>query len=220
MQLLTVHDAEYPLDSPCNQPMVPRSSQESASGISKHVTIFSPSISRIVLNERPLFNVNMFMCNRLPQSQQGDWPEPTKFDQLRIKTGMQLIQLINAELDLGIRHARQALNSADMWAVAEEYHRRANRAYANASRLIPVVFEISEDEQSRVESRLELLQAMLEVLTSIGSTATPAEDEIAALARAVWDARGCPEGLPEDDWFRAEQALKAKEESNAVCVVS
>ncbi len=172
---------------------------------------------RIVLNKRPLFNVNMFMSNRLPQAQQGNWPEPTKFDQLPIKTGMQLVQLINAELDLGIRDARQALNSADTWAVAEEWHGRATRAYANASRLIPVVFEISEDEQSRVESRLELLQAMLEVLSSIGSTPTPAEDEITALARAVWEARGCQEGLAEEDWFRAERALKVQKESEVAC---
>jgi hypothetical protein len=24
----------------------------------------------------------------------------------------------------------------------------------------------------------------------------------------LWKARGCPEGLPEEDWFRAERALK------------
>jgi hypothetical protein len=59
---------------------------------------------------------------------------------------------------------------------------------------------------------------MLEALSAIGSTPTPAEDEIAVLARAVWEARGCQEGLPEEDWFRAERALKAKKESNVVCV--
>ena len=60
------------------------------------------------------------MSEYLPPSHQGDWPEPTKFDKLRIKTEMQLVQLINAELDLGIRDARQALKSADTWAVAED----------------------------------------------------------------------------------------------------
>jgi len=36
------------------------------------------------------------------------------------------------------------------------------------------------------------------------------QDQIAALAYALWEARGCPEGSPEDDWFQAEQELTAK----------
>ena len=39
---------------------------------------------------------------------------------------------------------------------------------------------------------------------------TPDQDQIAALAYALWEARGCPEGSPEDDWFQAEQQLTAK----------
>jgi hypothetical protein len=160
------------------------------------------------------------MSKQLPPSHQDDWPDLSKFDQLRIKTEIQLIQLINAELDLGIRDARQALKSADLWAAAEECYRRANRAHAKAARLIPVVAEITDDERSRVESKLDHLLGMLEALSAIGSTPTPAENEIAALARAVWEARGCPEGLPEEDWFRAERALKTQKESNAACLVS
>lgn len=38
---------------------------------------------------------------------------------------------------------------------------------------------------------------------------TPDQDQIAALAYALWEARGCPEGSPEDDWFQAEQELTA-----------
>jgi hypothetical protein len=79
------------------------------------------------------------------------------------------------------------------------------------------VDEITEDERSRVESKLNRLQRMLEALATIGSKPAPAEDEIAALARAVWEARGCPEGLPEEDWFRAERALKAQSVLHAVC---
>jgi hypothetical protein len=36
---------------------------------------------------------------------------------------------------------------------------------------------------------------------------TPDQDQIAALAYSLWEARGCPEGSPEDDWFQAEQEL-------------
>ena len=146
--------------------------------------------------------------------------ELSKFDELRIKTGKQLVELINNELDLGIRDARQALKTADTPAAAEKCYLRAKRAYAEVSLLIPLVAEITEDERNRVETRLEHLQGLLEALSAIGSTPTPTEGEIAALARTLWEARGCPEGLPEEDWFRAERALKTQRESNAVCLVS
>lgn len=46
------------------------------------------------------------------------------------------------------------------------------------------------------------------------STGTsPAHEEIAALAHSLWQARGCPEGKPEEDWFNAERTLKAKSEA-------
>jgi len=157
------------------------------------------------------------MREYLHPSHQGEWPEPTKFDQLRIKTEVQLVQLINAELDLGIRDARQALNSADTWAVAEECRSRANRAYIKVARLILLVAEITEDERNKVESKLDRLRRRIEALSAIGSTPTPAEDEIAVLARAVWEARGCPDGLPEEDWFRARRALTTQKESEIAC---
>jgi len=156
------------------------------------------------------------MSEYLTPSKQGYWSEPTKFNKLRIKTEMQLIRLINVELDLGIRDARQALKSVDTRVIVEECHRRAKRACVKAARLIPLVGEITEDERNRVESKLNRLQRMLEALAAVGSKPTPAEDEIAALARAVWEARGCPEGLPQEDWFRAERALKAHSKSQAV----
>ena len=147
---------------------------------------------------------------------QRDWPEPTKFDTLRIKTERQLVQLINIELDLGIQEARKALKSADTWPVREECSRRANRAYARSTHLLPLVVEITGDERSRLESRLKHLQRMLEALSAIHCTLAPTEDEIATLARAVWEARGCPEGLPEENWFRAERALKGQRESSSL----
>jgi len=33
------------------------------------------------------------------------------------------------------------------------------------------------------------------------------QQEVAALAYKFWQARGCPEGTPEEDWFRAEQEI-------------
>ena len=35
-------------------------------------------------------------------------------------------------------------------------------------------------------------------------------EEIAALAYSLWQARGCPEGSPEEDWFEAAKELRAR----------
>jgi hypothetical protein len=40
-------------------------------------------------------------------------------------------------------------------------------------------------------------------------------EQIAALAYALWQERGCPEGSPEQDWLKAEDELKAKIEGQA-----
>ncbi len=143
--------------------------------------------------------------------------ELSKFDELRIKTERQLVELINHELDLGIREAHQALSSAGTWTFAEDHYLKAKRAYSEASRLIPLVAEIPEDERDRWKARLEHLREMLEGLSVVGSTPAPAGDKTPSLARAFWKARGCPDGSPEDDWFRAERALKSQKELQAVC---
>jgi hypothetical protein len=33
--------------------------------------------------------------------------------------------------------------------------------------------------------------------------------EIEELAYQLWQERGCPEGSPDEDWFRAEEELRA-----------
>lgn len=35
-------------------------------------------------------------------------------------------------------------------------------------------------------------------------------EEIARLAYQLWHARGCPEGSPEEDWFRAEEDIESQ----------
>jgi hypothetical protein len=35
----------------------------------------------------------------------------------------------------------------------------------------------------------------------------PLHEQIAALAFSLWEARGCPHGNPEEDWFNAEAQL-------------
>ena len=36
------------------------------------------------------------------------------------------------------------------------------------------------------------------------------QQEIAELAYELWHARGCPDGSPDEDWFRAEQELGSR----------
>jgi hypothetical protein len=35
-------------------------------------------------------------------------------------------------------------------------------------------------------------------------------DETAVLAHQLWQARGCPEGSPDEDWFHAVKALRSR----------
>ncbi|MGD1096709.1 MAG: DUF2934 domain-containing protein [Bryobacteraceae bacterium] len=35
----------------------------------------------------------------------------------------------------------------------------------------------------------------------------PEDDQIASQAYSLWQARGCPNGLPDRDWLQAEQEL-------------
>jgi hypothetical protein len=35
-------------------------------------------------------------------------------------------------------------------------------------------------------------------------------DEIAALAHQLWQARGCPDGSPQEDWFHAAEELRSR----------
>jgi hypothetical protein len=39
-------------------------------------------------------------------------------------------------------------------------------------------------------------------------------EDIAARAYALWEARGCPQGSPEEDWFHAAQELRARRETS------
>jgi hypothetical protein len=46
-------------------------------------------------------------------------------------------------------------------------------------------------------------------LTEHGA-ATFGHDEIAARAHQLWEARGCPEGSPQEDWFHAAEELRSR----------
>ena len=41
------------------------------------------------------------------------------------------------------------------------------------------------------------------------------DTEIAQLAYSLWQSRGCPEGSPDEDWFRAEAELRSEGQAQA-----
>lgn len=47
-------------------------------------------------------------------------------------------------------------------------------------------------------------------LTTGHGIAAFGHDEIAALAHELWEARGCPDGSPEEDWFHAAEQLRSR----------
>jgi hypothetical protein len=92
----------------------------------------------------------------------------SKFEELRTKTDQQLIRIIDSDLDLGIRAARQALNSADRWtASAEQSRSRAERGRDEVSRLLPLMYEVAGEELDRWEARLVQLRGLLKALGAI-----------------------------------------------------
>lgn len=131
----------------------------------------------------------------------------TKFDELRLKTDKQLASLISSYLDQGICQAHTALKAAGLKSARDQYF-QARCAYGRVARLMPLVSEIREDHRRSIQTRLDRLRGMLDALSSIGVAAVPTENQVSLLAHAMWEARGRSEGLAEEDWFRAERALK------------
>jgi|SRR5579883_1739331 hypothetical protein len=55
-----------------------------------------------------------------------------------------------------------------------------------------------------------LTDVTVSVIDVESTFAEPTYEQIASLAYALWEARGCQGGSPEDDWFEAEQQLRAR----------
>jgi hypothetical protein len=95
----------------------------------------------------------------------------SKFEELRTKTDQQLIRIIDSELNLGIRAAHDALNSAGRWTVCpERSYSSAERAHDEVSRLLPLMYEVAGDEFDRWEVRLGHLGKLLKALAAIYSS--------------------------------------------------
>ncbi|MFZ0590054.1 MAG: DUF2934 domain-containing protein [Bryobacteraceae bacterium] len=59
----------------------------------------------------------------------------------------------------------------------------------------------------RQDAQLGQQQSGLNINAGPNQNST-AQEDIARLAYALWQARGCPEGSAEQDWFEAEQKIQ------------
>lgn len=53
-------------------------------------------------------------------------------------------------------------------------------------------------------------QAVAQPVQQNSTARAPTQEEVAVLAYSLWQARGCPVGTPDEDWFSAESRLKVK----------
>ncbi len=66
-----------------------------------------------------------------------------------------------------------------------------------------------EHSQQALEHSQEAHQHTQAVTVGHGIAAFGHED-IAVLARELWQARGCPNGSPQEDWYRAVEELRSR----------
>lgn len=66
-----------------------------------------------------------------------------------------------------------------------------------------------EHSRQALEHSQEAPQAAQAVTVGHGIAAF-GHDDIAALARELWQARGCPDGSPQVDWYRAVEELRSR----------
>jgi hypothetical protein len=66
---------------------------------------------------------------------------------------------------------------------------------------------MKQHHQSNRKSARETTAVSLNVVDGL-STPPGTHEEISVLAHGLWQARGCPEGSPDQDWFQASQEFQ------------
>jgi hypothetical protein len=84
----------------------------------------------------------------------------------------------------------------------------------NFSMLKASVLDSSTTPQNAAAATAVAIELDNPLVSEPGNTASdgPGFHEITQLAHQLWIERGCPEGSPEVDWFRAEQQLGRPEQ--------
>ena len=105
-----------------------------------------------------------------------------------------------------------------------ENHQRAADLHDGAAHTHRTAAETHEkqDHQTGQEQSREALEHSEQVFEHTGQLhregvnehgiMTFGHNDIAELAYALWQARGCPQGSPEQDWFQAAHELRARGE--------
>jgi hypothetical protein len=102
-----------------------------------------------------------------------------------------------------------------------ENHQRAAELHDSAAHAHRSAAEAHEkqDHQTGQELSRRALEHSREAFEHTGqthqSTVSFGHQDMAVLAHALWQARGCPEGSPDQDWFQAAQDLRARAEVHA-----
>lgn len=68
----------------------------------------------------------------------------------------------------------------------------------------------NDDRQSEIRNRDQRTEAEVSTEMSV----QPTTEQIANLAYALWQERGCPDGSPDDDWYDAENRLSSSRVEN------
>ncbi len=64
--------------------------------------------------------------------------------------------------------------------------------------------------EEKIMASTAVVESPAEIDIEAESDIRPSEAEIAERAYTYWNARGCVGGSPEEDWFRAEEELRAQ----------
>lgn len=98
--------------------------------------------------------------------------------------------------------------AADYHNIAAQAHRSAAEHHGQGDHLTGHEHSRQALEHTNKAYRHSLGDARTEH-DAIGPAHKPTEKNIAALAYKLWEARGCPEGSSQEDWFRAVEELQS-----------
>jgi hypothetical protein len=117
--------------------------------------------------------------------------------------------LMSARYDHG-SHSENHHRAAELHDNAAHAHRGAAGAHEKQDHQAGQGFSRQALEHSQ-QAFEQTRQAHRSAVNEHG-TAICGHEDIAALAYALWQGRGGPEGSPEEDWFHAAQELRARSE--------
>jgi hypothetical protein len=93
---------------------------------------------------------------------------------------------------------------------AAELHDSAAHAHRVAEQQAKQDHPTGQEHSRRALEHSQDAHQHTQAATSGHGIAAFGHDDIAALAHELWQARGCPHGSSEEDWFRAAEELRSR----------